>query len=69
MATGRQHENWTQTANLLAMIANTNRGEDSEAYTWQQFHPHYDVEEPEAPEATPELLMAMGFRPVEKSNG
>lgn len=62
MAQGRQHENWTATSNILAMLANIHRGEDAPVFQPEQFHPHY--EPPEPPEATAEMLMAMGFKPV-----
>ena len=48
----------------MAMLANIHRGEDSEAYSWDQFHPMYDA--PEPPEATADLLIAMGFKPMAK---
>jgi len=44
------------------MLANIHRGEDAEAFYPDQFHPHY--EPPEPPEATAEMLMAMGFKPI-----
>lgn len=48
----------------MAMLANINRAEDSDVYSWEQFHPSY--EPPEPPEATADMLLAMGFRPVEQ---
>ena len=63
MAKGRQHENWVHTSQVMAMLANIHRSEDADVFSWDQFHPGYDP--PEPPEATTELLMAMGFRPVE----
>ncbi|MBU6221760.1 MAG: hypothetical protein KGR24_03335 [Planctomycetes bacterium] len=44
------------------MLANIHRGEDADAFYPDQFHPHY--EPPEPPEATAEMLMAMGFKPI-----
>ncbi len=32
--------------------------------TMYTFHPFYDLPKPELPEATPDLLMAFGFRPI-----
>jgi len=44
------------------MLANIHRGEDASVFHPEQFHPHY--EQPEPPEATAEMLMAMGFKPM-----
>ena len=48
----------------MALLANIHREEDSDPYSWDQFHPHY--EQPEPPEATVEQLLALGFKPVTK---
>lgn len=66
MARGRQRENWMHTSQLMALLANIHRGEESDAMSWEHWHPHYDP--PEPPEATRDQLIAFGFRPVEESN-
>ena len=51
----------------MAMLANINRAEDADAVSWEHWHPQYDP--PEAPEATPEILIGLGFKPVVKAEG
>jgi hypothetical protein len=55
------------TAQLMAMLANINRAEDADVVSWEHWHPQYDP--PEAPEATPEILIGLGFKPVVKAEG
>jgi len=71
MAKGRQHENWTHTANVMATLANIHRSEDADVVMWEHLHPQYEPIEAEVPEVTTEQLIAMGFRPLktEAANG
>ena len=66
MAEGKQHENWTHTASLTATLAQIHHDAESgePAPTMYHFHPFYRVEKPQPPEATPDILMAFGFRPI-----
>jgi len=66
MAEGRQHENWTHTASLSAIFAQIHHDSESNepAPTMYNFHPFYRVPKPKLPEATPDILMAFGFRPL-----
>lgn len=52
------------TAQVMSMLANIHRTEDSDPMSWELWHPHY--EPPEPPEATAEVLMAFGFKPVKQ---
>lgn len=67
MAEGRQHENWTHTASLMAMHAQINHDAESgePPPIMQNFHPFYRVPKPKPQEATPDILMAFGFRPIQ----
>jgi len=55
----------------MAMLVNINRAEDADIMSWEHWHPQYDP--PEPPEATPDILIGLGFKPVAKpevvSNG
>jgi hypothetical protein len=66
LAEGRQHENWTHTASLMSLWAQIHHSDDSgePAPTMYTFHPFYKVPKPKPLEATPDILMAFGFRPV-----
>lgn len=64
MAKGRQHENWTHTAQLMALLANINRSEDADIVVWEHLHPQYEPIAAEVPEVTTEQLIAMGFKPL-----
>ena len=65
LADGRQHEAWTHTATMLSLWAQIHHDEEAgPAPTMYHFHPFYRVPQPKPLEATPDLLIAMGFRPV-----
>jgi hypothetical protein len=59
------------TSQVMAMLVNINRAEDADIMSWEHWHPQYDP--PEPPEATPDILIGLGFKPVAKpevvSNG
>lgn len=62
MAFGRSNEQWNHTASLMALLATIHSDPKSgNKPSPADFHPF--MPEPELPEATPELLRALGFGP------
>lgn len=60
MAWGRSNEEWTRMAHLMTLIATIHSDPDSgRAPSIADYHPY--LPEPEMPEATPEMLAAIGF--------
>ncbi len=65
MAWGRSNETWNHTSSIMAMLAAIHSDPDKgRTPTYADFHPYAD--EPELPEATPDVLASIGFRPVKK---
>jgi hypothetical protein len=71
MGLGRSNEQWNHTASVMALLA-TIHSDSGKGKTFSpaDFHPYAPA--PEVPQATPELLEAIGFKlkkPPEVSDG
>ena len=52
----------------MALFAQIHHDSESneQAPTMYSFHPFYRTPKPQLPEATPDMLMAFGFRPIQQ---
>lgn len=68
MAFGVINQQWSHTAAIMQTLVAINWTQDNgPPPSAAHFHPFADEPPPPAPaEATPELLMSIGFRPVEE---
>jgi hypothetical protein len=73
MAWGRSNEEWNRTASLMTLIASIHSDPDKGSPpTLATYHPY--LPEPEIPEATPDMLAALGIamrrnKPAEVKHG
>jgi hypothetical protein len=73
MAWGRSNENWNHTASLMTLLASIHSDPSKGSPpTLATYHPY--LPEPEIPEATPEVLAALGIamrrhKPAEVTHG
>lgn len=59
MALFRMRHDWNQTADLMALVANVNRGKDARAFGRDDFHPMTKTHRQRGVRITPDTLKSM----------
>lgn len=62
MATARMKHEWNQTADLMALLANVNRGKDMKPFNRSHFHPMEKRKRREGMLLTPEVIRSQRMR-------